>query len=536
MSSGASIRSYHQAPRYRPSYEAQTTPTAPSFDGAKMTTSTKSKPSFAFAETRSYDSRPSFESDSSSVRSWIDIKERKLPPPPLFLHRSNLHPKEPTETPVIEIIAPGPPRVESRLSSHSVDPESPQPITPNSPDFGRPSEEEIRRRRHEKVMRTLGERVPAELVYRGPKIPNVTVFPEPPSPSDSQVTPRGTTGMKLSRRGSFTLSAFPNLSSVTSTLTNHARAKSRDILGAADSPPLNTPTPLSFPQQNHPHDIGTPRGNTYRSTTYPRPERPATIYSPITFATGLDRPTSQAFNVLTTEEDNEYNATHTAMSRKEVERAAKLARRASLSTATFLPTSPLRDGFRDIETHSPRSPLRRPYNPEPSTPHDDAVDRTPRQRPESNMLSPLVFSRASMLPGDHEFTFTVSDEDTDETMSEERDDEDEDEDYASAGSRTPPQHTAKHMYSQSESGHGLLSDPTRSHTRSNPHLPLHLRPETPFQDSVVPIANSGYLTPSGWMKNQGNDMLQRKERRQGWSGEWNQGDMQDVIRKLRNLK
>jgi hypothetical protein len=30
--------------------------------------------------------------------------------------------------------------------------------------------------------------------------------------------------------------------------------------------------------------------------------------------------------------------------------------------------------------------------------------------------------------------------------------------------------------------------------------------------------------------------LQRKERKEGWSGEWNQGDMQDVIRKLRMLK
>jgi hypothetical protein len=30
--------------------------------------------------------------------------------------------------------------------------------------------------------------------------------------------------------------------------------------------------------------------------------------------------------------------------------------------------------------------------------------------------------------------------------------------------------------------------------------------------------------------------VQRKERQEGWSGEWNQNDIQDVIRKLRNLK
>ncbi|KAG6829343.1 hypothetical protein H0H87_011821 [Tephrocybe sp. NHM501043] len=523
------MRSYHETPRYRTSYEAETTPTASSFIDVDTNSFMKQKPSFAVTAKWASGSRPSSESDSSSVRSWIDIKERKSPPPPLFLQRSNLRRTQTEETPVIEIIAPGPPRVESRLSSYTLDVESPQPITPDSPDFLVPSEEEIRRRRHEKVMRTLGERIPPELVYRGPKIPNVTVFPDPPSPNDSETTPREYSKNKLSRRGSFTLSSFPNLSSVASTLTSHARTKSRDALHSLESPSTETPTPLSFSRHNRPSDIATPTLAAYRSSTHPRSERPATVYSPIVFA---NRPTSQAFFVP--ENEDKTTLSSTAMTHKEAERAAKLARRASLSTATFLPTSPMRDGFRDLTPSSPRSPLRRSYNPESSSPLRDTYRTADsRARPESTILSPLVFSKHTSLVGsDLNFSFTVSDDDTDETVTEEKDEEEDD--LETQSSHIPLRHK---LYVQPESGHGRSAD-EEHYSRSNPHLPLHIRPDTPFQNSGVPLeAKSGFLAPPGWTpKAQGRDLIQRKERRQGWSGEWNQGDMQDVIKKLRSLK
>ncbi|KAF5325571.1 hypothetical protein D9758_018229 [Tetrapyrgos nigripes] len=56
------------------------------------------------------------------------------------------------------------------------------------------------------------------------------------------------------------------------------------------------------------------------------------------------------------------------------------------------------------------------------------------------------------------------------------------------------------------------------------------RSETPFVDSLIP--KGAYFTAKTWTKG----ATERRERREGWSGEWNRQDMQDVISKLRNLK
>ncbi|KAG6839775.1 hypothetical protein C0991_011797 [Blastosporella zonata] len=517
-SSSGSIRSYQEALRYRSSYEAETTPKASSF---------------IVAEAQSYVSRPSFESDSTSMRSWLGSKERKQPPPPLSLHDSNLHRQQSEESPVIEIIAPGPPRVESRLSLHTTYPyPDPQSITPESPDFRMPSAEEIRRRRHEKVMRTLGEPVPPELVYRGSKIPNVTVFPGPPP----EATPRQT-AKKLARRSSFTLSAFPNLSAI----AHHTRTKSKscDIaVPRAPEPPApaipkpTPPQPHSLSRQHRPPDIHiTPMRATYRSATHPRPtDRPVSVYSPMVF-----RPGSQAFLMSDDAEDEGTPS----ISRMEAERSANLARRASISTAMFHPESPLRDGFRDLAPSSPRFPLQRVRNPKPSTPSIARDAHMDAHLGVDTVLSPLVFSKHSSLVqslSEHAFTFTLSDEDTVDTATKEPEDEGNDEDEDD----TPPLRIK--VYAQSECGHGLLNSVSKSssselehahhsHSHSNPHLPLHFLPHTPFLDSGVPL--EGYLASPGW---RGGDLVQRKERRQGWSGEWNREDMQDVIKNLRKLR
>ncbi|KAG6818814.1 hypothetical protein H0H93_001400 [Arthromyces matolae] len=487
LSSGGSIRSFNEHSRPRTSYEDAAKSTARSTSVSKS----RSPGEVGVTGRRGYRSRSSLESDSdsSSLHSWLDFKERKGPPPPLFLHRTNFD-RKPIATPEIELIAPGPPRVESRLSSYTTDPESPQPLSPASPDFQQPSEEDMRRRRHQKVMRTLGEEVPAELVYRGTKIPNVTIFPEPPSPNDS-VDLDGKSRKTLARRGSLTLS---NLSATL--LPSHARSKSKDLLNQSRTPVSSMSTPSPFSRTHGLPDIITPTQGTYRSKTHPRPERPATIYSPITFA----RPISQAFSVF----DPEIEAGFTAptLSDKEAERAAKLARRASLSTATFLPTSPLRDGFRDITPVSPRSPLRPTY--------ESGVCESPKE---------ITNSHSRHL----DFSFTVID--TDEHA------EDDEDDDITAGERTPP---SRKIYAHSEHGLDFFSTEKRghSHSRSNPHLPLFTRPDTPFQ-SGLPLEDAHRHLKPEW---NGEELLHRKERRQGWSGEWNQGDMQDVIKKLRNLK
>lgn len=70
------------------------------------------------------------------------------------------------------------------------------------------------------------------------------------------------------------------------------------------------------------------------------------------------------------------------------------------------------------------------------------------------------------------------------------------------------------------------------HSMSNPSIspPPGVRSETPFVDTT----NDDYKS-SVWVSD-GRGHVIRSERKQGWSGAWNQQDMGDVISKLRNLK
>ncbi|KAG5646883.1 hypothetical protein DXG03_001959 [Asterophora parasitica] len=515
------------------------------------------------ARTPSYASRPSLDSlDSNSsssshvAHSFLDIKERKAPPPPLHLDSSNLHPT--TEAKAYTIVGNTPPakatfetgalsprRVGSRRSSYiaasplSSDPSTPSTAgdahSPSSPQM--PSEEEVFRRRHEKVMRTLGEHVPIDLISSFvprpttpilttikktnilpvPKILNVTVFPEPPTPPPAETTSKTPTpSTRIARRASITIS------NVTANLlpSGHARNKSREILG------LDTPT--------------TPR----RSTS-------STSYRPDPTVTSSSSPLSPLSPICPR-----------VRMLKDSDRAGKLARRASISTPTFLPTSPKRDRFHGPPSSPPRPRLRAGLASTTTPGRDSVYVDIDATRPESMLvLSPLVFSKqASMLP---EFKYVVEDEDG--ARPAKKVDEDDDADEGTTGSRTPPPTRLKHnLYARSDMGHGH-----KRYTHSNPHLPLLSsapRAETPFQDyrdetrarAETPeprrLGNShAWLWSSSRTKvnvdlsgaqkelvkdkaGGRRDFVQRRERRQGWSGEWNQGDMQDVIAKLRNLK
>lgn len=57
-------------------------------------------------------------------------------------------------------------------------------------------------------------------------------------------------------------------------------------------------------------------------------------------------------------------------------------------------------------------------------------------------------------------------------------------------------------------------------------------PRTPFSHTFEPI--DAHLSPARQTGKQ--TTAKRNERRQGWSGEWNQPDIQDVIERLRNMK
>ncbi|KAG7086923.1 hypothetical protein E1B28_002839 [Marasmius oreades] len=71
---------------------------------------------------------------------------------------------------------------------------------------------------------------------------------------------------------------------------------------------------------------------------------------------------------------------------------------------------------------------------------------------------------------------------------------------------------------------------TRSWDESTSSYP---RPDSPFLESAVPI-HTWISTTWSSPKNEGR--IARQNCGQGWSGEWNRSDMQDVITKLRQLK
>jgi hypothetical protein len=98
----------------------------------------------------------------------------------------------------------------------------------------------------------------------------------------------------------------------------------------------------------------------------------------------------------------------------------------------------------------------------------------------------------------------------------------------------------------------------RAQPLAHRHLPsmgLTQRPESPFMDTIVARssqvllrgstthARDGYTAHSPIVRNsfrgtthKRDASLVRKETQEGWIGEWNQGDMQDVIQKLRSLR
>ncbi|KAJ6577033.1 hypothetical protein DFH09DRAFT_1149075, partial [Mycena vulgaris] len=62
--------------------------------------------------------------------------------------------------------------------------------------------------------------------------------------------------------------------------------------------------------------------------------------------------------------------------------------------------------------------------------------------------------------------------------------------------------------------------------------PVEYRPDTPFMDTVVAVNSQVRVARGGHVRE---PSVIRTEPKEGWMGEWNQGDMQDVISKLRSL-
>lgn len=100
---------------------------------------------------------------------------------------------------------------------------------------------------------------------------------------------------------------------------------------------------------------------------------------------------------------------------------------------------------------------------------------------------------------------------------------------------TPPRRRKK-SHEESESVRGRTSSSrSPSPDMDDTHTPVTPRSEIPFADGAVPL-EPGLQVPQVMQSDHSRNSVVRRERRQGWSGEWNCEDMQDVIKKLRSLK
>ncbi|KAJ7148928.1 hypothetical protein C8R43DRAFT_1007675 [Mycena crocata] len=98
---------------------------------------------------------------------------------------------------------------------------------------------------------------------------------------------------------------------------------------------------------------------------------------------------------------------------------------------------------------------------------------------------------------------------------------------------SPPPHT----HGRPESYASVHDHYSHAHTRTPPEQTQHVdfRPDTPFMDAIVAV-NSQVIVPRSGHGHTREPSVTRTETKEGWMGEWNQDDMQDVIHKLRTLK
>lgn len=246
-------------------------------------------------------------------------------------------------------------------------------------------------------------------------------------------------------------------------------------------------------------------------------------------------------------------------------RPKKLGRRASLTLSTF--TAKFRTGSHS--TNHSRDSSQDSHSPTSADDHQPPSTFTrilPRRRSVAHS-SPIMFSfprrsptRAQMLPLSPPDSGLVIDICSPDPSVRGHDDEE-----ATPIRESSTRLGRSHMYSSSEVLPRIVPMPAHAHTDSEPILPRpetpFLRPETPFLRSETPFLRpetpfSEYTRPNTPFINldprepedddepsmtSGTTMylapgVTRKERGQGWSGEWNQRDMQDVIHKLRSLK
>ncbi|KAJ7717250.1 hypothetical protein DFH07DRAFT_973665 [Mycena maculata] len=100
----------------------------------------------------------------------------------------------------------------------------------------------------------------------------------------------------------------------------------------------------------------------------------------------------------------------------------------------------------------------------------------------------------------------------------------------------PPKHGRTDVLDPRDSYASVHDYYSHSHSHSRgPSAHQEYRPDTPFMDTIVAV-NSPVLVAGVPRRHGREPSVIRSEPKEGWMGEWNQGDMHDVINKLRSLK
>ncbi|KAJ7167181.1 hypothetical protein C8R43DRAFT_1103773 [Mycena crocata] len=243
-------------------------------------------------------------------------------------------------------------------------------------------------------------------------------------------------------------------------------------------------------------------------------------------------------------------------------RAGKIARRASLSLSTFTSkfrsnsTTHSRDSSQESQSTSSSDQSQQSHSRRPPSSPSALMRSLPRRRSvvatSPTTTSPIVFSFPSFRAPSRSQTLPQPTTPTTpgggpiiDIRSPESSGNGHDDPEATPIREQPPRLARSHSYSHSEMLPRIVPMPAHNHIHADSEQ-LYSRPVTPFADYTRPVTPfAEYARPEtpfadlDPVEPAPNDFLSpvsRKERGQGWSGEWNQRDMQDVIQKLRSLK
>lgn len=307
-----------------------------------------------------------------------------------------------------------------------------------------------------------------------PARPLIKLEPKAPKPRSGQNTISSPSSRSISSHGSHSMS-----------ITSFATTSSSSSSGSKSRPSMSLPR--LFDKLRKPH---TP-------SSYPQsPDTPASLSPPFKAETILDSATHKSLPVVPVAEALDDNEIVEELREPQPDRAIQTnSRRSSLTLSS------IQDYYVSPEQGLVASRKTGSFRPPPRPPRDPKRPKTaPSQRP-----LPLLPERPS-IPTFRPFT---RDSSLDETLEFQR----------------PVDMTR------------VDSPSSLTHSKSVSHsmMTAAVRPDSPFVDTV-PIQSyfAGAVGPKEATTS--SSTAARRERRQGWSGEWNVNDMRDVIQKLRELK